>query len=188
MNGLDLAKKVGLKLETCKSFSERLEHSATDLEKILSQKITYGIFVAWQIQSIVWGKFNGEKLLLKENLPPNIEDWLECRIFNADEEIHLKRTGNNFVGRYIRDEAGVDTFYVDSFSRLWGKCTAAQDGWITLTDKPRKISMTLPCADGGKKFYGLRTRNYIGSDEATGLSGYIDYRFSAIESADWDGD
>jgi len=86
------------------------------------------------------------------------------------------------------DDDGDDDFYVDSFSRLWGERTNSAGDWITLTDKPRKISMTLPCTFDDKKFYGLTTRNYIGSDEATGLSGYVDYRFVAIEPADWDGD
>ena len=187
MSGLDLAKNVGLKLGECKTFSERIECTQTELEKILREKISDGIFIAWQIQNIIWGKFDGEKLLLKENLPPNVDDILECRVFNRYEEIHLKRAGKNFVGRYMRDELGEGNFYVDSFARLWGECTNSADGWITLLDKPRKISMELPCDSSDKKFFGLLTRNYIASDQTTGLSGYVDYRFVAIESA-WDGD
>lgn len=191
MSGLDLAKE-NLQLREGKKFFEPIDCTATELEQILRGKISNGIFVAWQVQSVVWGKFDGERLLLKENTAPNVDDWLECRIFNKNAEIHLKRAGNRFVGRFVREEAGTGTFYVDSFSRLWGERTAATDGWITLTDAPRKISMTLPCADGDKNFYGLLTRNYIGSDvdrkDATGLSGYVDCRFVAIEPADWDGD
>ena len=188
MNGLDLAKRVGLQLGECNSFSEPIDCPATELEKFLREKIDDGIVVAWQVQSVVWGSFDGKKFFFKDNTAPNVDDWLECRIFNESAEIHLKRSGNKFIGRFIRDAAGNGTFCVDSFSRLWGECTAATGDWITLTDKPRKISMTLPCAGDGKKFYGLLTRNYIGSDDATGLSGYVDYRFVAIEPADWDGD
>ena len=187
MNGLDLAKRIGFQLGECKTFSEPVDCSPQELEKILREKFQRAIFAAWQIQSVVWGTFDGEKLLLKDNQSPNFDDWLECRIFNGNAELHLKRTGENFSGRYVRDDAGTGNFYVDSFARLWGEFDSAADGWITLLDKPRKISMTLPCADAGKKFYGLTTRNYIGSDAATGLSGYVDYRFVAIESA-WDGD
>ena len=187
MSGLDLARNE-LQLGECNSFSEPIDCPATELEQILRGKMSDGIVVAWQVQSVVWGTFDGEKILLKENVAPNVDDWLECRIFNESAEIHIKRTGKNFVGRFVRDAAGNGTFYVDSFSRLWGKCTETTDAWITLTDKPRKISMTIPCANAGKKFYGLTTRNYIGNDAATGLSGYVDYRFVAIEPADWDGD
>ncbi len=112
---------------------------------------------------------------------------MECRIFNRAEELHLKRDGNNFSGRYVRDELGEGNFYVDSFARLWGENSSEDDGWITLLDAQRKISMTIPSDDKGKKFYGLTTRNYIDSDKATGLSGYVDYRFVALESAQ-DGD
>ena len=187
MNGLTLAKRVGLEIRKCKTFSERLDISWTELEQILRDKLFQGIFVAWQIQSVVCGKFGGEKFLLKDNLAPTVEDWLECRIFNEFEEFHLKRDGKIWRGRYLRDEAGNDVDYVDSFARLWGENILSENGWITLLDAPRKISVQLPCDDGDKKFYGLTTRNYIGSDDTTGLSGYVDYRFVAIESA-WDGD
>ena len=181
MSGLDLAKRIGLQLGECKTFSEPVDCSPTEFEKILREKFQRAIFVAWQIQSVVWGKFDGEKL------SANVDDWLECRIFNDSAELHLKRTGENFSGRYLRDEAGTGNFYVDSFARFWGEFDSAAEGFITLLDKPRKIAMEIPCDDAGKKFYGLTTRNYIGSDDATGLSGYVDYRFVAIESA-WDGD
>lgn len=189
MSGLDLAKN-NLQLKKCNSLFKRLECSSAELAKLLHENFqgTDGIFVAWQIQSIIFGKFDGEKILLSDNLSPNFDDILEFRLFNRREELHLKRVGKIFIGRYVRDdeEAGVENFYVDSFARLWGESTDTADGWTTLLDAPRKISMKIPC-DGGKKFYGLTTRNYICSDKTTGLSGYIDYRFVAIESA-WDGD
>ena len=183
MGGLDLAKKVGLKLGECKTYSEKFQCKSSDIEKFLRNKISHGTFVAWQIQNIIWDNFDAE------NFSANVDDWLECRIFNRDEEIHIKRTGENFVGRYICDELGSGNFYVDSFARLWGERDEnfSADGWIKLQDKPRKISMKIPCDDNDKKFYGLLTRNYIDSDDDTGLSGYVDYRFVAIESA-WDGD
>lgn len=190
MSGLDLAKKIGLADGAGKVHSEPVEFSSTTaLESFLREKSFVGIFVAWQIQSIVWGKFDGEKFLLKDNRQPNFDDWLECRIFNESAELHLKRSGENFSGRYICDGTGEEKFYVNSFARLWGERDKkfSADGWIKLCDAERKLSMTIPCDDDGKKFYGLLTRNYIGSDDETGLSGYVDYRFVALESA-WDGD
>lgn len=191
MSSLDLSKKIGLTLEEGRTNFERgkIFSSAQEAEKFLREKFSDGIFVAWQIQSIVWGNFDGEKILLKDNARPNFDDWLECRIFNRRAELHLKRDGKNFVGRYVCDADGEKIFYVDSFSRLWGERNEnfSADGWIALHDKPRKIFMEIPCPDRGKKYYGLLTRNYIGSDDETGLSGYVDYRFVAIEPA-WDGD
>ena len=191
MSGLDLSKKIGLTLEvgTTKFERGKIFSSAEEVETFLREKFSDGIFVAWQIQSVVWGKFDGEKLLLKDERRPSFDDWLECRIFNRREELHLKRNGQNFVGRYACDAEGEKIFYVDSFARLWGERDEnfSEDGWIALRDKPRKIFMEIPCSDCGKKYYGLTTRNYIGSDFDTGLSGYVDYRFVALESA-WDGD
>ena len=44
--------------------------------------------------------------------------------------------------------------------------------------------MTLPCDDSSASYYGLVTRNYITADETTGQSGYTDYRFVRITSAE----
>ena len=184
MSGLNLAKE-NLKLGECKSDSERVEWSARELQEKLREKISDGLFVAWQIQSVVWGKFDGEKFFSTEAF--DVDDWLECRIFNANEEIHLRRFGDKFIGRYVHDDLnGAGNFYVDSFARLWGEEISSENGWTKLEDASRKISMTIP-AIGGEKLYGLTTRNYIDDDDETGLSGYVDYRFVAIESA-WDGD
>jgi len=104
MSGLDLAKKLGLQSCAGKVHSKSVEFSSTEaLEKFLHEKFSQAIFVVWQVQSIIWGKLDGEKLLLKDNQPPNFDDWLECRIFNRQAELHLKRAGQNFVGRYICD-------------------------------------------------------------------------------------
>lgn len=188
MNGLNLAKKIGLQLNECKNFFEpvRCEISLQSLEKILQEKFqnSKAYFAAWQIQSVIFGKFDGGKLKQFKNISPEIEFWLECRIFNEIEELHLKKIGDELKGRYIRDEIGIGKFYVDSFARLWGEKISAEDGFINLLDGERKLFMQIPCEDDGANWYGLLTRNYISSDEKTGLSGYTDYRFVSIESAE----
>ena len=69
MSGLDLTKRVRLELCRCKKFSESVECAPYELEKILCEKFseTHGIFVAWQVQNIVWSKFDDDKLLLKDD-------------------------------------------------------------------------------------------------------------------------
>lgn len=184
MSGLSLAREVGLKLRTGKSICEPVEKCApADAEKILREKFgdASAIFVAWQIQNIVWGKFDGGKISSRSELTP--EYWLEFRAFNADAEIHLKRIGKNLCGRYICDGVGTENFYVDSFARLWGENSGAEDGYVKLLDRQRKLYMEIPCAEKNSGWYGLLTRNYIGSDEKTGLSGYVDYRFVSVEPA-----
>lgn len=186
MSGLKLAKKIGFQLCECKNILERVtcEISLSDIEKILAQnfKNPRAVFVAWQIQNIVWGNYDGKKLSARSEITP--EHWLECRIFNAAEELHLKRLENKFSGRYISETDGAGNFYVDSFSRFWGENTGAADGFIKLLDRQRKLYMEIPCENKNAAWYGLLTRNYISSDENTGLSGYSDYRFVAIEPAE----
>ena len=186
MSGLEIAKKVGLEICPCKIVSETAicEISLIDIEEYLKKKFknTRAVFVAWQIQNIIWGNFDGEKLSARSDITPQF--WLECRIFNADEELHLKRIENKLRGRYITETKGNENFYADSFSRFWGEKSCAADGFIKLLDKQRKLYMEIPCENKNAKWYGLLTRNYISSDEEIGLCGYSDYRFVAIEPAE----
>jgi CRISPR-associated protein (TIGR03984 family) len=185
MNGLNLAKKIGLQICECQSnfLPVTCEISLNDVEKTLNDKFknSRAVFVAWQIQNIVWGKFENGKIFSIAEITPQY--WLECRIFNETEELHLKRIKNKLCGRYVEDTKGTGNFYVDSFSRFWGENFGTSDGFIKLLDRQRKLFMEVPCAEKNSNWYGLLTRNYISSDEKTGLSGYTDYRFVAIEPA-----
>ena len=186
MSGLSLAKNIGYKLCEGGKISDTniCESTLQDVEEILHDKFGNdgAIFVAWQIQNIIWGTYDG-KLLLRDKKSLEPENWLECRVFNAEQEVHFKRVGNKLRWRYIKDTLGEGNFYVDSFSRLWGEKISAADGYIKLLDRQRKLYMEIPCDKTNAKWYGLLTRNYIESDVETGLSGYVDYRFVAIEPA-----
>ena len=186
MDGLETVKRVGLKIDECKKIFApvRCEISLQSAEKILNEKFCQpnGIFVAWQIQSVVFGKFENGKLKLKNALP-EVENFLECRIFNDGEELHLKKIGGEFCGRYVREEEGSGDFFADSFSRFWGEFQGAENDFVKLVDEERKICLEIP-TEIKAKYYGLLTRNYIGFDEETGLGGYVDYRFVKIGGAD----
>lgn len=186
MSGLEIAKKVGLEINECKSTFEKIscELSLSAVEKILTEKFhqSDGIFVAWQIQNIVFGKMENGKLKLKNGLP-KVENFLECRIFNEIEELHLKNISGELRGRYVCDGIGEENFFADSFARFWGKFKTSENGFVKLVDSERKLCLEIPTAEQAE-YYGLLTRNYIGSDEETGLSGYVDYRFLKIEGAD----
>lgn len=186
MSGLDIAKKIGLEIKNGQTVFEpvKCKISADEIEKILSEKFQQasGIFVAWQIQNIVFGKVENGHLNLKDGLP-EVENFLECRIFNEVDELHLKNISGEFRGRYVRDGVGEEKFFADSFARFWGKFQTAENGFVKLVDIERKLCLEIP-TDVQAEYYGLLTRNYIDSDEETGLSGYVDYRFLKIEGAD----
>ena len=187
MSGLDIAKKVGLEIKECQSTFAKIscELSLYAVEKLLTENFqrSAGIFVAWQIQNVVFGKTENYRLILKDGLP-EVKNFLECRIFNEVEELHLKNISGEFRGRYVRDGIGNKKFFADSFARFWGKFQTSENGFVKLIDSERKLCLELP-TDEQAEYYGLLTRNYIGSDEETGLSGYVDYRFLKIEGADF---
>lgn len=186
MSGLNIAKKVGLEIKKSQTIFESVtcKISAYEIEKILAEKFQQneGILAAWQIQNIVFGKIENGKLKLKSGLP-EVENFLECRIFNEVEELHLKNISGEFRGRYVRDGVGEEKFFADSFTRFWGKFQTSENGFVKLVDSERKLCLEIP-TEVQAEYYGLLTRNYIDSDKETGLSGYVDYRFLKIEGAD----
>ena len=174
--------------------SERLAVSLARKEAALCEKLeTLGMkeanVVVWQVHGIVWGCWQNGSLKLAGDVAKNCSLWLELRVFNEEEELHLKRSGDLWLGRWRKDGAGEATEYVDSISRFWGEMVEAADlpeGYMKLEDAARKLKQILPQAEEHAKYYGLVTRSYIGY-EATGQAGYADYRYVRIAAADVEG-
>ena len=154
----------------------------TDLKKLLQENMKHdGLVVCWQMQRIVWGRYQAGNLTFSDGnmlVPAYI---LELRVFNATEELHLVKKESTFTGRYRCDGEGPDQVeYVDTMAPLWGNSSkTAADGYVTLIDEERKFKMTIPCKEQAN-YYGLTTRNYIGIYEQTSQAGYMDYRFMGI--------
>ena len=174
--------------------SERLALSLARKEAALCEKLeTLGMkeanVVVWQVHGITWGLWQNGSLKLAGDAAKKCSLWLELRVFNEEEELHLKKSGDLWLGRWRKDGAGEVTEYVDSISRFWGEMVEAADvpeGYMKLEDAARKLKQILPQAEEHAKYYGLVTRSYIGY-EATGQAGYADYRYVRIAAADVEG-
>ena len=174
--------------------SERLAISLARKETALCEKLeTLGMkkanVVVWQVHGITWGRWQNGSLKLAGDAAKKCSLWLELRVFNEEEELHLKKSGDMWLGRWRKDGAGEATEYVDSISRFWGERVEAADapeGYMKLEDAARKLKQILPQAEEHAKYYGLVTRSYIGY-EATGQAGYADYRYVRIAAADVEG-
>lgn len=174
--------------------SERLAVSLARKEPALCEKLeTLGMkeanVVVWQVHGITWGRWQNGSFKLAGDAAKKCSLWLELRVFNEEEELHLKKSGDMWLGRWRKDGAGEATEYVDSISRFWGERVEAADapeGYMKLEDAARKLKQILPQAEEHAKYYGLVTRSYIGY-EATGQAGYADYRYVRIAAADVEG-
>ena len=174
--------------------SERLAVSLERKEAALCEKLeVLGMkeanVVVWQVHGITWGRWQNGSLKLAGDAAKKCSLWLELRVFNEEEELHLKKSGDMWLGRWRKDGAGEATEYVDSISRFWGERVEAADapeGYMKLEDAARKLKQILPQAEEHAKYYGLVTRSYIGY-EATGQAGYADYRYVRIAAADVEG-
>ena len=171
--------------------SERLAVSLARKETALCEKLEMkeANVVVWQVHGITWGRWQNGSLKLAGDAAKKCSLWLELRVFNEEEELHLKKSGDMWLGRWRKDGAGEATEYVDSISRFWGERVEAADapeGYMKLEDAARKLKQILPQAEEHAKYYGLVTRSYIGY-EATGQAGYADYRYVRIAAADVEG-
>ena len=174
--------------------SERLAVSLARKEAALCEKLeVLGMkeanVVVWQVHGITWGRWQNGSFKLAGDAAKKCSLWLELRVFNEEEELHLKKSGDMWLGRWRKDGAGEATEYVDSISRFWGEMVEAADlpeGYMKLEDAARKLKQILPQAEEHAKYYGLVTRSYIGY-EATGQAGYADYRYVRIAAADVEG-
>ena len=174
--------------------SERLAVSLERKEAALCEKLeVLGMkeanVVVWQVHGITWGRWQNGSFKLAGDAAKKCSLWLELRVFNEEEELHLKKSGDLWLGRWRKDGAGEATEYVDSISRFWGEMVEAADlpeGYMKLEDAARKLKQILPQAEEHAKYYGLVTRSYIGY-EATGQAGYADYRYVRIAAADVEG-
>lgn len=142
-----------------------------------------GIAVMWKRSAIVWGRYTNGKLVFSDALED--DSCEELRVFNGQEEVHLRRKGNCLHGRYRKDGSGEEAVYVDSFSRFWGEKVGEHDGYVTLKDLQRKLSMNIPVdINESCTKYGLTTRNYVEANNPVGLAGYTDYRYVEISAAE----
>ena len=159
-------------------------------EKLAELGMKEASVVLWQVHGITWGRWLDGALHLAGETAKKPALWLELRVFNEEEELHLKKSGDSWRGRWRRDGAGETTEYIDSIARFWGKrvesAADVPEGYMKLEDTARKLTQTLPKVEESATYYGLVTRSYIGY-EATGQAGYVDYRYVRIAAADVEG-
>lgn len=155
-----------------------------DIERVFSSVLgNEGIVVIWMMNRIFWTRFENGHIKLEED-GSEVDYWQEVRGFNGTGEIHLVRAGGSLFGRSVIDKESSGSWkegYIDIIAPLWGDNAGFADGVVHLVDEDRRLKLDIPCADGSATHYGLVTRSYIKADETTGLSGYVDYRYLAIE-------
>lgn len=142
-----------------------------------------GLVIVWQYHRVIWGRWTQGRLTFSDGTDLDEGLILEVRLFNDAEELHLRRTGSAYTGRYICDGEGTSGDFVDTSARIWGELQSFVDGYAVLKDTKRFITLAIP-ADEQAKYYVLATRNYITIHE-NGQAGYGDYRFLAV--APWKG-
>lgn len=176
--------KNKLQLATTPSKLESIKIEAS-LEAVTKKiKETFGekaIIVSWQFNCIKWGILQGSEIIFLDDEDWNINLCHEVRIFDVDKELHLMKDGKMLVGRLVTDGIGENVSYVDSIAPMWGYAADTENGFTRLQDEARKLELTVPANIAKGKRCGLVTRNYVVTDDESGLSGYGDYRYLGLQ-------
>lgn len=147
--------------------------------------------VAWNMHSLCLGygdakqrRFAADKFKLEDKY------LLEMRIFNAEQEVYVRRQQDVFYVRVIRDgiektEDSEELETVDRKSKFFGEADKAPEAdFVKLTEAGRKIELQIPCntsaAEDKPREYILLTRSYIKYDTETQQAGYAYYRWLDI--------
>ena len=171
-------KIVGLSSEKTAGLCVDLSEQALE-EALRTHMKEDALLIVWQLHRIVWGRWQAGAIHLADDGALDASLIGEMRVFNETEELHLVKKRGKFRGRYIFDKNGEGTEVVDSAAPLWGKRTACADGYVTLTEERRGLSLTVPAEEEGERF-ALVTRYYIGYDPETQQAGYEDMRYKAV--------
>ena len=159
------------------------------IDELKKHDLKGALIALWQINKIVWGKWDGEKLTLLDGSSVDTALLQELRAFTDKAELRLVATGSLLQGRFIADSDNEAEQYehIDTANRFWGKVTAQTDSSITVTDKERKLTQTLPLPDdltAPPEYLYLKLRSYISYDKTTAQAGYADYRYLKITGRD----
>jgi CRISPR-associated protein (TIGR03984 family) len=173
-----------LELQKAKVKLEKGSINDNILSFIQEKMNSNGIFVAWQINKIIWGKFENNKFITPAEFELSESLIKDIRVFNQDKEIFISKKYNSYGYRIFEDNNSDNEMeYVVSKARLWGQQTKKyENGFVELLDQKRKIKMVIP-VDIDSDYYELKTFNYIDYDELTKQAGYVDNRFVAITVA-----
>lgn len=163
------------------------EFSASSAVDVLKEKTSPGVeyqVVAHCVNELRMGWYkDGNFTFAKEGKIAD-EHLQQLRVFNAEEEVLLKKTGHNYWVRRIHDSGNGKVKAVDSTSTIFGNRIVESklvENFVTLYEPGRKVKLVIPVRDMSDK-YCLTTRSYVVYDEETGQAGYGYYRYVEIKA------
>lgn len=182
-------------IEQCIDIAKSFTPPATGLHAWLSEQAeTYKleILLAHALDGIIWGRWDGQRLLTayKAAGPANHEmarhvsaelrdeTLQEARLFSADRELHIWRSGNGWQGHLIRqiDKGETPTFTecIDETHILWGDQAdpVGTTGFTLMSDGAQGLRHAIPLESrtvpvdpqGGHRPLQLKVRHYLSND------------------------
>lgn len=158
----------------------------------IAEKSTYQV-IAHFVNAIKMGWIKDGKIIFYDGDGLDEEYLLQIRVFNANEEIMLKKSRKGYAARIIKDTPNDNddsVKAVDSSSILFGeRQQPVKDGFAILYEEGRKIKLVIPTEENDKK-YKLTTRSYItynndpnnGGNVSTYQAGYGYWRYVGISA------
>lgn len=172
-------------IQTCKSSVEEAGTWSTE-------KLTVGLLAAiketmsghavcWLHNTVLIGRVEEGYVEFYNNQQPDYpHHLLRLRIFNAERECHIWRTGPDFKYRKRLDGRGEASEYVEAVQPIWGTQASPVENtpnWSRIFES-RGTELYVPFSglflDERENRLSIVTRNYISK---TSQAGYVDCRF-----------
>lgn len=154
------------------------------IDELKKHDLKDALVVLRQINKIAWGSWDGTRIKLTDGETVDPALIQEIRAFTEKAELRLVAAGSKLRGRFVADDEDKEKQYehIDTVCRFWGEITHSDKDTITVTDKDRKLTQTLPAVEisPDTRYLCLVLRNYIGYDKTTSQAGYADYRYLKI--------
>ena len=137
--------------------------------------------LAHAVDGVIWGRLDAGTLTLSGDVYASVspklrnETLLEARLFGANAEVHLWRSGSGFAACRVSDVDQAGALAFDEIHRLWGTMAEGRkDGFTLLADGREGLRHAFPI-DVPNNAFGrtdseryrpavLRTRHYLDFD------------------------
>lgn len=154
--------------------------------KAYLEKLDGCAVILWNYDGQHSGKVHGGKIVCYDNAAFDEDNMSEIRIFDQNQELHVKRGRNNeLMGRLRHDgetqnsETAAVVTYTDAQNILYGATAESEKGEYRLLKEDRGIEVKIPGSFPTNQRVSLTIRNYIDYNEV-GMAGYVDARFVEI--------
>ncbi len=177
----------GLQLTSLPSKALPIDHiDSSILSDLLKKYFNLGSVMLWLDDRVLIGKWQDGDLQFYQESGFDFKYVQRLRVFNNNKEIHVWRSGEQWLGRIRIDEEGNETAVVIAHQLLFGTKGRRLDAQFIQLTEDRGTTLTLPLTnfhfeahDNPQSRIFIKTHNYVRTNRVFQAT-YFDCRFVAF--------